>query len=162
MCDISAPNLPILILLVTSHPSLSRNRHLHRSLTIHLLALLIHLVILHILPIIISFPLRFPSHHLLIIIIIIFITPSVILSIVFIFHFIIHLILLSVKLFRFWKVLSSDTLNATGKLTGYKLMPAPKCLPFAPLARAAHLKRAQFLDHQIWVTTFKAEERYPG
>ena len=64
--------------------------------------------------------------------------------------------------YRFWKVLSSNTLNSTGKLTGYKLIPAPKCLPFAPLARAAHLKRAVFLDHQIWATRFHAEERYPG
>lgn len=63
---------------------------------------------------------------------------------------------------RFWKVISSNTRNSTGHLTGYKIMPAPKCLPFAPLARAAHLKRAQFLDHQLWVTAFHAEERYPG
>ena len=46
--------------------------------------------------------------------------------------------------------------------TGYKIMPAPTCLPFAPLARAAHLKRAQFLEHQIWVTQFNQEEKYPG
>ena len=55
-----------------------------------------------------------------------------------------------------------NTRNSTGHLTGYKIMPAGKCLPFAPLARAAHLKRAQFLEHQLWVTSFHSTERYPG
>ena len=37
-----------------------------------------------------------------------------------------------------------------------------KIRPFAPLERAANLKRAGFLDHQLWVTPFCAAEKYPG
>lgn len=63
---------------------------------------------------------------------------------------------------RFWKVQSTTTKNRIGAPTGYKIAPYMKCLPFAPLDRASHLKRAQFLEHQVWVTSFNKEERYPG
>ena len=63
---------------------------------------------------------------------------------------------------RFWKVISSDKTNAIGQPTAYKIVPGPKIRPFAPLERAANLKRAAFLDHQLWVTPFCATEKYPG
>jgi primary-amine oxidase len=63
---------------------------------------------------------------------------------------------------RFWKVVSSDVKNAIGGSTGFKLVPGQRLVPFAPLDRAAHLKRAQFLDHQLWVTPFSPNEKYPG
>jgi primary-amine oxidase len=41
-------------------------------------------------------------------------------------------------------------------------VPGPTITPFAPLARAAHLRRASFLAHQLWVTPFAEDENYPG
>ena len=63
---------------------------------------------------------------------------------------------------RFWKVISSDKTNAIGQPTAYKIVPGPKIRPFAPLESAANLKRAAFLDHQLWVTPFCETEKYPG
>ena len=63
---------------------------------------------------------------------------------------------------RFWKVFNPSVRNEIGGNTAYKLVAESKVLPFAPLARAAHLKRAQFLDHQVWVTPFNKQERFPG
>ena len=63
---------------------------------------------------------------------------------------------------RFWKIVSSEARNAIGGPTGFKIQPSPKIAPFVPLDRAAHLKRAQFLNHQLWVTPFHPKERYPG
>ena len=63
---------------------------------------------------------------------------------------------------RFWKILSTDRKNHTGINTGYKLMPSSQITPFAPLDRATHLKRAAFLQHQLWVTAYHDNELYPG
>jgi primary-amine oxidase len=52
--------------------------------------------------------------------------------------------------------------NSIGQAVGFKIAPQGSVKPFAPLAEAAYLKRAQFLDHQVWVTKFNTEERYPA
>lgn len=51
-------------------------------------------------------------------------------------------------------------INKTGECTAYKLMPGAPVKPFSKLRRGAHedtdkeaaLMRAQFLEHQLWVT----------
>lgn len=63
---------------------------------------------------------------------------------------------------RFWKVQSSNRRNKIGGLTGYKMMPGNKIGCFAPLDRASHLKRAQFLEHQVWVTPFTHDQKFPA
>lgn len=59
------------------------------------------------------------------------------------------------------QVRNTRTVNRTGQLTGYKLVPGSNCLPLAG-ADAKFLRRAAFLKHNLWVTQFHKEERFPG
>ena len=63
---------------------------------------------------------------------------------------------------RFWKISSSHRVNRMGVHTAYKLVPSHETPPFADVTTATYLKRAGFLAHQLWVTLFQSEERYPG
>lgn len=51
--------------------------------------------------------------------------------------------------------------NRTGQLVGYKLVPGSNCLPFAG-PDAKFFRRAAFLMHNLWVTQFDKDERFPG
>ena len=62
---------------------------------------------------------------------------------------------------RFWKIQSTKR-NKIGGLTGWKLVPETKVGPFVQLHKASHLKRAEFLKHQLWVTPCREAERYPA
>ncbi|KAL9249868.1 Amine oxidase [copper-containing] zeta, peroxisomal-like protein [Drosera capensis] len=62
---------------------------------------------------------------------------------------------------RHWIVRNTRTVNRTGQLTGYKLVPGSNCLPLAG-ADAKFLRRAAFLKHNLWVTPFARDEMYPG
>ena len=53
---------------------------------------------------------------------------------------------------------SSHAKNALGNPTAFKIVPGPTITPFAPVVRAAYLRRAAFLAHQLWVTPFAEDE----
>ncbi|KAB5537517.1 hypothetical protein DKX38_015050 [Salix brachista] len=56
---------------------------------------------------------------------------------------------------------NTRTVNRSGQLTGYKLMPGSNCLPLAG-SEAKFLRRAAFLKHNVWVTPYARDEMYPG
>ncbi|KAM0828823.1 hypothetical protein ACQ4PT_067281 [Festuca glaucescens] len=62
---------------------------------------------------------------------------------------------------RHWIVRNTRTVNRTGQPTGYKLIPGSNCLPFC-LPEAKFLRRAGFLKHNLWVTSYKSDEMFPG
>ncbi|CAM6082779.1 unnamed protein product [Calypogeia fissa] len=62
---------------------------------------------------------------------------------------------------RHWIVRNTRMVNRTGQLAGYKLVPGSNCLPFAG-PDAKFLRRAAFLMHNLWVTPFDKNERFPG
>lgn len=60
-----------------------------------------------------------------------------------------------------FQVRNTRTVNRTGQLTGYKLVPGSNCLPLAGL-EAKVLRRAAFLKHNLWVTPYAHVENFPG
>nr|KYP49362.1 Primary amine oxidase [Cajanus cajan] len=62
---------------------------------------------------------------------------------------------------RHWIVRNTRTVNRTGHLTGYKLVPGSNCLPLAG-SEAKFLRRAAFLKHNLWVTPYARDELHPG
>ncbi|GJX89810.1 copper amine oxidase [Tanacetum coccineum] len=62
---------------------------------------------------------------------------------------------------RHWIIRNTRTVNRTGQLTGYKLVPGSNCLPLGG-AEAKFLRRAAFLMHNLWVTQYDPEEMFPG
>lgn len=59
------------------------------------------------------------------------------------------------------QVRNTRTGNRTGQLTGYKLVPGSNCLPLAG-SEAKFLRRAAFLKHNLWVTSYSHDEMFPG
>ncbi|CAI9283818.1 unnamed protein product [Lactuca saligna] len=62
---------------------------------------------------------------------------------------------------RHWIIRNTRTVNRTGQLTGYKLVPGSNCLPLAG-SEAKFLRRAEFLKHNLWVTPYALDENFPG
>ncbi|KHG07734.1 Primary amine oxidase [Gossypium arboreum] len=62
---------------------------------------------------------------------------------------------------RHWIVRNTRTVNRSGQLTGYKLVPGSNCLPLAG-SEAKFLRRAAFLKHNLWVTQCAPNEMFPG
>ncbi|GAY47314.1 hypothetical protein CUMW_103640 [Citrus unshiu] len=62
---------------------------------------------------------------------------------------------------RHWIVRNTRTVNRTGQLTGYKLVPGSNCLPLAG-PDATVFRRAAFLKHNLWVTAYARDEMFPG
>ncbi|XP_023910729.1 amine oxidase [copper-containing] zeta, peroxisomal isoform X1 [Quercus suber] len=62
---------------------------------------------------------------------------------------------------RHWIIRNTRNVNRTGQLTGYKLVPGSNCLPLAG-SEAKFLRRATFLKHNLWVTPYARDEKYPG
>ncbi|GLT29111.1 hypothetical protein SLA2020_039970 [Shorea laevis] len=62
---------------------------------------------------------------------------------------------------RHWIVRNTRTVNRSGQLTGYKLVPGSNCLPLAG-CEAKFLRRAAFLKHNLWVTCYARDEMFPG
>ena len=60
---------------------------------------------------------------------------------------------------RYWKVANSTSRNRMGQPTSYRLMPAENSVPFAH-DDAAVIKRAGFLTRHLWVTPFRADEKF--
>jgi primary-amine oxidase len=62
---------------------------------------------------------------------------------------------------RRWIVESSSATNALGQPTGYALLPGENAVPFA--APDSWLrKRANFLNHHVWVTPYDPAQMYAG
>ena len=62
---------------------------------------------------------------------------------------------------RYWKIINPEKLNWVGKPTGYKLEPSSPVRPFTDPDSPSG-KRGRFIQHQLWVTPFDPDERYPA
>ncbi|CAI5460660.1 unnamed protein product [Closterium sp. Yama58-4] len=62
---------------------------------------------------------------------------------------------------RHWLIRNPRAVNRAGRPTAYKLVPGSNCLPFSQ-PEAKFLRRAAFLKHNLWVTPYHPEERFPG
>ena len=60
---------------------------------------------------------------------------------------------------RYWKIVNPSVTNRMSEPVGYRLVPGENCIPFAH-DDAAVIKRAGFLKRHLWVTPFKADEKY--
>ena len=62
---------------------------------------------------------------------------------------------------RYWKIVNPETRNWVGQPTAYKLEAGSAVRPFthpdSPSGR-----RGRFIQHQLWVTPFHPEERFPA
>ncbi|WZO96540.1 primary-amine oxidase [Isosphaeraceae bacterium EP7] len=62
---------------------------------------------------------------------------------------------------RFWRFVNETKKNGMGGPVGYRLCPGETTLPYA-LPSSALLRRAGFLTNNVWVTPYRADERYPA
>jgi primary-amine oxidase len=60
---------------------------------------------------------------------------------------------------RTWTVKSANVTNALGHATGYTLRPADNAFPYSD-PNFAPRRRAAFVEHTLWVTTYKPHEMY--
>jgi primary-amine oxidase len=60
---------------------------------------------------------------------------------------------------RTWKFVNPSVKNAVGAPVGYKFFPGDNAFPFAS-PRASWRKRAGFVNHHVWVTPYRPEEKY--
>ena len=60
---------------------------------------------------------------------------------------------------RTWKVINPSVLNAMGSPVGYKFFPGDNAVPFAS-SDAWWRRRAGFVDHHVWVTPYRDDERF--
>lgn len=73
----------------------------------------------------------------------------------------IHIYVLNECIIAIWQVRNTRTVNRSGQLTGYKLVPGSNCLPLAG-SEAKFLRRAAFLKHNLWVTQYAPNQMFPG
>ncbi len=66
---------------------------------------------------------------------------------------------LNLETARTWRVVNPSVRNAVGEPVGYKLLPGDNAFPFAS-PNAWWRKRAGFVDHHVWVTPYRSDERY--
>lgn len=62
---------------------------------------------------------------------------------------------------RYWKFVNPDARNWLGHPTGYKLEASSPVRPFTDPDSPSG-RRGRFIQHQLWVTPFSPEERYPA
>jgi primary-amine oxidase len=62
---------------------------------------------------------------------------------------------------RFWRIVNTNRKNRLGGPVGYRLIPGENCPPLVQ-SDAAVMKRAGFLAHNLWVTPYRRDERYPS
>jgi primary-amine oxidase len=60
---------------------------------------------------------------------------------------------------RSWKIINPDVRNAVGEPVGYKFLPGDNATPYAS-PNAWWRKRAGFVNHHVWVTPYRDDERY--
>jgi primary-amine oxidase len=63
--------------------------------------------------------------------------------------------------YRHWMVADSKAVNALGQQKSYALMPAQNASPLAA-AGSGPRRMADFLESQLWVTSYKENESYPA
>jgi primary-amine oxidase len=68
---------------------------------------------------------------------------------------------LNLETARTWRFTNPSVLNALGEPVGYKFFPGDNCFPFAS-RNAWWRKRAGFVNHHVWVTPYREEERHAG
>jgi primary-amine oxidase len=66
---------------------------------------------------------------------------------------------LNLETARTWKFVNPRVLNAVGEPVGYKFIPGDNCFPFAS-KEAWWRRRAGFVDHHVWITPYREEERH--
>ncbi len=62
---------------------------------------------------------------------------------------------------RHWMIGDSKSVNALGQLKSYTIMPGSNAMPYAGIASGPR-KMADFLESQVWVTTYKENEMHPA
>lgn len=62
---------------------------------------------------------------------------------------------------RYWKIVNPDVKNWVGTPTAYKLEASSPVKPFTHPDSPSG-KRGRFIEHQVWVTAYDANERYPA
>jgi len=62
---------------------------------------------------------------------------------------------------RHWEIRNNDKVNRNGMPTAWRLVPHKNVLPFAS-PEAKFQRRAGFLNHNLWVTNYNLNERFPG
>lgn len=62
---------------------------------------------------------------------------------------------------RHWVVQSATATNRVGGPTGWRLVPGAN-VPVLAEPDSALLRRASFLQHQLWATPYHPEQRFPG
>ena len=60
---------------------------------------------------------------------------------------------------RSWRIVNPGSLNGVGEPVAYRFLPGDNSMPYAS-KNAWWRKRAGFVDHHVWVTPFKAEEKH--
>lgn len=60
---------------------------------------------------------------------------------------------------RTWKIVNHDSLNYVGDPVGYKFVPGDNAFPMGS-PNAWWRKRAGFVNHHVWVTPYRDEERF--
>jgi primary-amine oxidase len=60
---------------------------------------------------------------------------------------------------RTWKILNPDVRNAVGEPVAYRFMPGDNSVPLAS-PNAWWRRRAGFVNHHVWVTPYRDDERY--
>jgi primary-amine oxidase len=66
---------------------------------------------------------------------------------------------LNLETARTWKIINPGVLNDVGEPVGYKFFPGDNCFPYAS-RNAWWRKRAGFVNHHVWVTPYREEERH--
>jgi primary-amine oxidase len=66
---------------------------------------------------------------------------------------------LNLETARTWKVVNPNVTNSVGEAVGYKFFPGDNSFPFAS-PNAWWRKRAGFVNHHVWVTPYREDERY--
>jgi primary-amine oxidase len=66
---------------------------------------------------------------------------------------------LSLETARTWRIVNESLKNAVGEPVGYKFLPGDNSVPYAS-KNAWWRKRAGFVNHHVWVTPYKDDERY--
>ncbi len=63
---------------------------------------------------------------------------------------------------RYWKIINQSKVNSLGWPSGYKLMPGKNMRPMHQ-PNSAFLRRAGFVNHDLWITAFDPEQLHaPG